>query len=191
MRLRKFSFLLECRLGNNLKRQQKLSMLKIIGIILFLLLGGFSASYAADIKIAYVNTVKVIEEAPQSKSALKKLEAEFRPRDKKLIELRTKIKSAEDRLEKDALVMKDSERRQTERDLLTSKRNLRRATQEFREDYNLRRNEELASLQKLVSKVIIGIAKKEKYDLVVHEGTMYASSRIDITDIVLRRLGTK
>jgi len=157
-------------------------------LIVFSLIG---TSYAADIKIAYVNTVKVIEEAPQSKVALKKLEAEFRPRDKKLVGLRDKIKESEDRLEKDDLVIKPSERRDIERELLTQKRNLRRATQEFREDYNLRRNEELALLQKQISRVIIAIAKSGQYDLVVHEGTMYASSRIDITEKVLRKLGKK
>lgn len=165
-------------------------MFKVISALLaaFILI---NLSYAADIKIAYVNTVKVIEEAPQSKTALQKLEAEFRPRDKKLVVLRDQIKKSEDRLEKDDLVMKPSERRVIERELLTQKRNLRRATQEFREDYNLRRNEELALLQKQISRVIIAIAKAGQYDLVVHEGTMYASSRIDITERVLRKLGKK
>jgi outer membrane protein len=68
------------------------------------------------------------------------------------------------------------------------KRDLKRATQEFREDYNMRRNEELATLQRLVKKVIIDIAKQENYDLIVHEGTIYASSTIDITDKVLKKL---
>jgi len=71
------------------------------------------------------------------------------------------------------------------------KRDLRRETQEFREDYNLRRNEELAALQKVVYKAIIEIAKQEKYDLILHEGTIYASGKIDITDLVLKKLGKK
>ncbi|MDH5649295.1 MAG: OmpH family outer membrane protein [Gammaproteobacteria bacterium] len=164
-------------------------MLKKIVIVVWALLVVQVPGYAASVKIAYVNTVKVIEDAPQSKAALKKLEAEFKPRDKELVDLQNQIKASEDKLEKDALVMKASERRDIERELLTMKRNLRRATQEFREDYNLRRNEELASLQKLIAKVITEIAKAENYDLVVHEGAMYASSKVDITDKVLRKLG--
>lgn len=138
-----------------------------------------------------MNVVKVIENAPQAKAALKKLEAEFSPRDKKIIEVQGRIKEKEDKLSKQALVMKPSERRLAEREVIRLKRELRRATQEFREDYNLRRNEELASLQKTVSKVIIEIAKTEKYDLVVHEGTVYASKKIDITSKVLKRLSNK
>lgn len=145
-------------------------------------------SFAAELKIGYVNAVKVIEQAPQGEAALKKLQAEFGPRDKKLVDMQQEIKKMEEDLERNALVMKDSDRREKERQLLGLKRELRRATQEFREDYNMRRNEELAALQKIVKQVIVEIAKQEKYDLIVHEGAIYASSRIDITDQVLEKL---
>ena len=146
---------------------------------------------AGELKIGYVNAVKVIEEAPQGKAALKKLEAEFSPRDKKLVEMQNKIKKLEEDLKKNVLVLKDTERRTKEHQIVVLKRDLRRATQEFREDYNLRRNEELATLQRIVYKAIIEIAKKEKFDLILHEGTIYASGRVDITQKVLKKLGKK
>jgi outer membrane protein len=83
------------------------------------------------------------------------------------------------------------DRRDKERELLALKRDLRRATQEFREDYNMRRNEELASLQKIVQQVIVEIAKQENYDLIIHEGTVYASSSVDITAKVLEKLSKR
>lgn len=153
---------------------------------LFLLVAVDSA-YAA-LKIGYVNVVKVIEKAPQGELALKRLDAEFAPRDKKLLKMREQIKSLETDLDKDSLVLKTQDREKKERDLLVLKRDLRRSTQEFREDYNLRRNEELAALQKLVYKTIIDLAKKDGYDLIVHEGAVYSSSNIDITDKVLQIL---
>jgi len=146
---------------------------------------------AAELKIGYVDAVKVLDQAPQGKAALKRLEAEFAPRDKKLVQLRNKIKKLEDDLDKNTLTLKESERRNRERDLLTYKRDLNRSTEEFREDYNLRRNEELAALQKLVYRTIVEIAKQRHYDLILHEGTVYASNKIDITDLVLKRLRQK
>jgi outer membrane protein len=145
--------------------------------------------HAADLKIGYVNAAKVIDQAPQGEVALKKLEAEFGARDKELVATQNKIKQIEGDLEKNALMMKESDRRTKERDLLLLKRDLKRATQEFREDYNQRRNEELAVLQKIVYKAIVEIAKQEKYDLIMHEGAVYASDTIDITDKVLKTLG--
>lgn len=159
-------------------------------LVPLLLTAAFSAN-AAELKVGYVNAVKVIEEAPQGEAALKKLEAEFGPRDKKLVAMQADVKKLEDALEKNGLLMKDAERRSKELEIVGLKRDLRRATQEFREDYNLRRNEELASLQKVVFKAIVEIAKQENYDLILHEGTIYASKRVDLTDRVLKKLGKK
>lgn len=149
------------------------------------------ATEAQELRIGYVNAVKVIEEAPQGEAALKKLEAEFGPRDKKLVAMQEQVKQLEEELEKEGLVLKDAERRAREHEILVLKRDIRRATLEFREDYNLRRNEELAALQKLVYKAIVEIAKEENYDLILHEGTIYASKRVDLTDKVLKKLGKK
>lgn len=162
-----------------------------VGMLCLYATGTIVHASQQNIKIAYVNFVKVIEQAPQAKTALKKLEAEFGPRDKVIVDLQNKIKQTENKLEKDALVLKTDERRDIERDLLRMKRDFRRVSQEFREDYNLRRNEELASLQKLVKRVIDDVARKEKYDLILHEGTLYSSKRIDITKKVLAILASK
>lgn len=146
---------------------------------------------AADLKIGYVNAVRVIEQAPQGKAALKRLETEFNPRDKELIRMQDRIKAVEGELEKNALVLKESDRQTKEREVISLKRDLKRATQEFREDYNVRRNEELLALQKIVHKAIVDIAKQEKYDLILHEGVIYAGDKIDITEQILKTLGKK
>jgi outer membrane protein len=155
---------------------------------------GFAAvagvATAADFKIGYVNAVKVIEEAPQGEAALKKLEAEFAPRDKQIVEMQNRLKQLEQDLEKNALVLKENEHRSKEFEIATLKRDLRRATQEFREDYNLRRNEELAALQKIVQKTIAEIAKQENYDLIL-ESAVYAGPKVDVTDKILKKLGKK
>jgi outer membrane protein len=157
----------------------------LLGLALFAGTAG-----AAELKIGYVNAVKVIEEAPQGEAALKKLEAEFAPRDKKIVEMQNRLKQLEQDLEKNALLLKDNEHRSREFEIITLKRDLSRATQEFREDYNLRRNEELAALQKIVQKTIADIAKQENYDLIL-ESAVYAGPRADITDKILKRLGKK
>jgi outer membrane protein len=157
----------------------------LLGIALFPISG-----HAAELKIGYVNAVKVIEQAPQGEAALKKLEAEFAPRDKKIVEMQNRLKQLEQELEKNALILKDTEHRSKEFEIVSMKRDLRRATQEFREDYNLRRNEELAALQKIVQKTIAEIARLENYDLVL-ESAVYASPKADITEKILRKLGKK
>lgn len=142
----------------------------------------------AEVKIGFVNTVKLMEEAPQAKAAISKMEAEFAPREKELVALQRDIKQAEDKLGRDAAVMSDADRSKTERDLVSRKRDLKRAQDEFREDLNIRRNEELSKLQRRLYDAIVDLAKAENYDLIVSEGVVFASTRIDITDAVLTRL---
>lgn len=144
---------------------------------------------ASELKIGYVNTVKVVEEAPQGIAALKKLEAEFGPRDKSLVQLQGRVRALTEELQKNESSLKGSERAMRDRELLMLKRELKRSTQEFREDYNQRRNEELAVLQQVVRKAIQDIARQEKYDLILHEGVVYAGESVDITEKVLKRLG--
>ncbi|RRQ20048.1 OmpH family outer membrane protein [Thiohalobacter thiocyanaticus] len=145
-------------------------------------------SVLAEVKVGFVNTSKLMEEAPQAQSASKQMETEFAPREKELISLQREIKQMEDKLARDGAVMSESERNKAERELLNQKRDLKRSQDEFREDLNIRRNELLSQLQKELNDAIVALAKEEGYDLVLFEGVVFASDRIDITDAVLERL---
>src|SRR3990172_11375940 len=107
------------------------SFLKIALATLASVIGlALSPASQAELKIGYVNAVKVVEEAPQGEAALKKLEAEFGPRDKKIVEMQNRVKQTEEELEKNALVLKEADRRALEHRLNIQRRELRRATQE-------------------------------------------------------------
>ena len=151
---------------------------------------GAHPTLAQNVKIGYVDAAKILEEAPQSKASLKELENEFGPKESELRKMRDEIARLESELDKNSLVMSDSDREQRNRDLVERQRKLRRAQQDFRDEYNLRRNEELSELQRIVSDKIIEIAKSEGYDLIMQQ-VVYASKKIDITDQVLKILSKK
>ena len=143
---------------------------------------------AAGLKVGFVNAAKVLEQAPQADAARTSLEKEFSPRDKSLLKSQQDIRKLEDKLSRDGAIMSESERHKLERDIVSRKRDVKRGQEEFREDLNIRRNESLDKLRRRVYEVIVDIAKKEKYDLVVSDGVVYADDRIDITDKVVARL---
>lgn len=158
-------------------------------VLLGVMLPGAAFAQEEDLKVGFVNVGRVIEKAPQGEAALKELEEEFGPRDREIRAMREEVKRLEEELLKNDLVLDESARTEKELELRDKRRALRRATSEFREDYNLRRNEELNALQKLVIKAIVEIAKEESYDLIVHEpAVVYASDQIDMTERVLERL---
>ena len=141
-----------------------------------------------DIKIGVVNAAKVLEEAPQMEAARKALEKEFAPRDQELVELQKSVRNLEEKLSRDGDIMSDVEQRKMERDIRSRKRELKRLQDEFNEDLNLKRNEAFDRIRRKVLEVVNAIGKKEKFDLIVNDGVLYASERIDITGAVIKQL---
>lgn len=144
----------------------------------------------ADTKIGFVNTERLLREAPLSIAAQKKLEREFAGRDQELQKLAKQARDLQAQLDKDGVTMSDSDRKSKERDLNNLNLELQRKGREFREDLNLRRNEELSQIQERARKAIQDIAKTEKFDLIV-EQAVYVDPRNDITDRVMKALGGK
>jgi outer membrane protein len=149
----------------------------------------FSAQ-AEEIKIGYVNSDRVLRDAVPAKAAQAKLEAEFSKRDKDLSDLAAKIKSASDKLEKEAPSLSESERTRRQRELLDQDREFQRKKREFQEDLTQRKNEELSVVVERANKVIKQIYDAEKYDLIIQEA-VFAGPRIDITEKVVKALNAQ
>jgi len=145
-----------------------------------------SFAYAEETyKIGAVNANRILQESPQAEAAIKMLEKEFSPRDKGLVAAQKKIKALEDKFNKDRAIMSEQERSKLERDLVAEKRDLKRNQDEFREDLNFRRNEEFGKIQKRVVVAIQKIAKENNYDVILGEGVIFASSKVDISGLVI------
>jgi len=162
----------------------------ILGLWALLTLGTGLAQ-GADYKIGFVNTERLFREAAPAKRAQQKLEKEFAARDADIQKLSKQVRDLQAALEKEGVTLSEAERRNKERDLANLSRDLQRGQREFREDLNLRRNEELASVQERANRVIQQIAEAEKFDLIVQDPVVYASQRIDITDKVIKALADK
>lgn len=145
-------------------------------------------TYAAGLKIGVVNALKVLGAAPQAEKARKQLEKEFASRDRELAAEMKTIKQKEDKLEKDGAVMSQDEAQKLQRDIMTRRRDLKRDQDEFRDDVNLRRNEEFGKIQKQIVQTIQAVAKEQGYDLVLGDGVIYASDKVDITNLVIDKL---
>ena len=138
-------------------------------------------------KIAYVDARRLIDEAPQGKDEIKALEQSFSERNR---ELKAKIESfttQEAELQKNAVILSAAELEEKSNQLRDLQRTLQREQQLYNEDYARSRNQGLARLEKLISEVIIEIAKQDGVDLVLQQA-VYASANIDLTGKVLEQL---
>ncbi|MBK8522686.1 MAG: OmpH family outer membrane protein [Betaproteobacteria bacterium] len=142
---------------------------------------------AAEMKIGYVNTQRIFRDAPAAQKAAKKIEAEFSKRDQELQRMAKQLQSLQEGLEKNAVTMTDSDRRNKERELNDLSRDFQRKQREFREDLNLRQNEENAAIIEKANKAIKQIAEADKYDLIVQD-VVWVNPKLDITEKVIKSL---
>lgn len=147
-----------------------------------------SSALASDaVKIGYVNTQRIFRDAPTAVKAAKKIEAEFSKRDQELQRLAKQIQTLQESLEKNSVTLSETERRTKEKDLNDLSRDFQRKQREFREDLNLRQNEENAAIIEKANKAIKQLADSEKYDLIVQD-VVWVNPRLDITDKIIKAL---
>ncbi len=148
---------------------------------------GVASVFAGDFRVGYVDTERILRESAPAVKASQKVEKEFATRDQDIKKLTGQVRELQDFLEKKGAALPDTERRNKERELSNLSAELQREQREFREDLNLRKNEELAVVLDRANKVIQSIAESEKYDLVLQEA-VYRNPKIDITEKVLKAL---
>lgn len=148
----------------------------------------FASVTEAELKIGYVNVDRVLEKAPQAEKAKKDLEKEFSPRNKRIVSAQKELRDLDEKYRRDSAVMSDAERRRLEKQLLEKKRELGRSQEEFKEDFQLRRNDELSKLQREIYEAIQAFAKEEKFDLLLTHGVIYAGEAIDVTEKIQKKL---
>jgi len=157
------------------------------GLVLFACV---TQAAAGDFRIGVVDTERILRESDQAVRAEKKIEKEFAARDQEIKKLIKQGKDQQTSLEKDGSGMSDSVRRNKERELANLNLNLQTMQREFREDLNLRKNEELAVVLAHADKAIREIAESEGYDIILQEA-VYRNPKVDITDKVLKYLANE
>ena len=142
---------------------------------------------AADIKIGYVDVERIHRESAPAERASKQLEKEFAPRAQELQRREAQLKSLQVQLEKDSVTLSEGERRSREQELSRQGVEYQRMQREYREDLNLRRNQEISALLERANRVIKQIAETEKFDLILQDA-VYRNPSLDITERVLKAL---
>jgi len=162
-------------------------IMKLMPVLLAL---SVTHAVAADFRIGVVDTERILRESAPALKAEKKIEKEFAVRDQEIKSISQQAKDIQTLLDKEGMTLPDAERRNKERELDNLNVNLQRLQREFREDLNLRKNEELVMVLGLANKAIQQIAESEKYDLVLQEA-VYRNPKIDITDRVIKFLANE
>jgi outer membrane protein len=165
----------------------KLHLVRVIALLALMV--SLTVPVAAqEVKIGVVNIPVLMEQAPQARVAMAALEEEFQPRSREIVAKNKELQDLNEKVQRDIAVMGETERRNAEKELRDMGREVNRLQTEFQEDLNLRRNEELANLQRSLLKEVQDYAQASGFDLVVGDGVLYASTAVNITENVLRAM---
>lgn len=150
-----------------------------------LALSAVGAAHAqSNLKIGVVNVAQLLEQAPQSAAVNDLLTREFQQRQSEILGLRQKLQTQTETFQRDSAVMGEDERVNLERQIRDGQRELQRTENEYLEDLNIRRNEEVGKLQRSLLQQVQAYARSAQYDIVLSD-VLYFSSAVDITAAVL------
>ena len=139
------------------------------------------------LKVGVVSVNRLLEQAPQFRSAMEALQEEFAPRQRDLVALQRALQEKTETYERDGAIMAEAERLNLEREIRDGQRDFTRLQGDLNEDANIRQNEELSRLQSTLLQEVQNFSRSAGYDLVVADA-LYFSTAIDITDDVLEAL---
>jgi outer membrane protein len=138
--------------------------------------------------IAVIDPNRIVEESPQYEEARRMLSTEAKDRETELLDQQGDLDRLTEQLERDGALMSEEEVQRLQNDIRARKRKLRYAKAELQEDFALRQTELRTKLVKQVEEVVQRIAKEKGIDVILSEGLVYFSPRVDISGEVIDRL---
>jgi outer membrane protein len=156
-----------------------------------LIAAAIAAPAMAEVKVGVIDYARLLEDSPQAKVVSEALRSEFGPRYQQLVTQETALKARGEKLQKDVATMTPDQRTKAEKEIRDSARELERKKQEWQDDSNAKRNEEMSKLQRSLIGEVREYAKGQNFDIVIAEGVIYATPAVDITAAVLTALQAK
>ncbi len=153
-----------------------------------LLSGLMLPAHAADLKIAVVNLPYILAKSPQATDARKRMDKDFSARRNRLEAMQKKIVASAEKIKRDSATMSADARVKAEDDMRGQQREFRRLQDEYNEDVSRAEREEMSKIRDVIKEVIGAMVKEKQYDLVLTEGILHASDKVDITELVLKRM---
>lgn len=159
------------------------------GLVATLVLATVPATASAETKIGVVRFDDVVRQSPQYKAADQKMTGEF---SKRKTDLENQAKTLDDDIKKyqrDGATMSPDQRTKTEKDLGARQIDIQQAQRKFQEDAQARQRDLTNEVISKVRDAVVTVAKEKGFDVVIPE-PIYSSASLDISDEVLKRLGT-
>ncbi len=145
------------------------------------------AASAAEIKLGYINMLKVEKESLAGKQALKTLEKMAADKQAKIEERRKEIEKMQKELDKQSSIISSDERQRREDKLQREYKNYQRYYSDSQDELSKKKEELANKMFDEVTGVIQKYGKEEGYTLILDRSVvLYAPEAVDITDKIIK-----
>lgn len=146
-----------------------------------------STGALADVKIGTVRLDDVVQQSPQFKAGAEKIKTEFDRRKNDLEADMKKFQADAAKYQKEGDLMSPADRAKTEKDLTARQVDLQYKQRQFQDDFKTRDSQLTSDMMSQIQDTIAAVAKEKGLDAVL-QNPIYASTTVDITDAVVKRL---
>ncbi|WP_426357952.1 OmpH family outer membrane protein [Pseudocolwellia sp. HL-MZ19] len=147
------------------------------------------SAMAADQKIGVVNFQEIMSKIPQTAVVMQKLEAEFKDEKAELAQLEKDIKYFQEKKQRDGALLTQKEKDKLDKDIGTKYQEYQTKAAAFQQVTGARQNEETTKIIALVRQAIDGIAKSDKFDLILEQkSVVFSKPKASITDKVVEQI---
>lgn len=163
-------------------------LLVVIGIALFGIFGS-ALALAADLKIAYVDIQKALNESNAGKDAKKVISKELEKFQRQIADKQKDLQTLKDSLEKQAPMLTPDARATREKEYQNKLREFQRWGEDTQNEINQKRVEMERNISLALQKVIQKVGADDGYTLILEKNeniVLFVSKTIDITDRVIK-----
>lgn len=170
--------------------------LKVIGIFLFMVTGGFLTGrvYSADIKIGSVDMARAVNECNVGKEAKKALTNEVEKFQRLIVEKQKELQDMKELLERQGLMLSPEARVAKEREYQGKLRDFQRWGEDKQNEINQKHMEMERTISSGLQKVAQRLGAEEGYTLILEKNeniVLFNSRSTDITDRVIKAYDTQ
>jgi len=158
----------------------------VIGLIL---LGWLGSVWAADLKIAYIDIQRAINECNAGKEAKKAISKDVEKFQRLIADRQKELQTMKESLEKQALMLTPEARANKEKEYQNKVREFQRWGEDTQNEMNQKRVEMERTISTALVKVIQKLGADEGYTLILEKNeniVLFASKTIDITDRAIK-----
>jgi outer membrane protein len=158
----------------------------VIGIVI---LGWFGSVWAADLKIAYVDIQRAVNESNAGKDAKKVITRDVEKFQRQIAEKQKELQTMKESFEKQALMLNPDARANKEKEYQNKLREYQRWGEDTQNEINQKRMEMERNIALALQKVIQKVGSDEGYTLILEKNeniVLYVSKALDITDRVIK-----